>query len=583
MRRILSLISILVATICFALASRSAESSASKEHQCPVYNLDSIDALYVKQPVLALEQLDSLRRRCESEGWGDVSQQRLEMITAIAYKYLENPAMTIKHCYRVIELSQGTGMWDIWWRLMAYEYICSEYKISENWYHLAINVDAMDSVARAYPQYKWAMWYRSLALILRGQVIALKGDIQDGIEYIKASRVMVQIEGADSNVVFYNKMQTTQAIIELNIEQGYYARAIEENRDILKAATDTYGGLTNDNYYGLLHVRSFASLTWLFHKVGEIDSAATYYDRTVELRGKFEDGYSVIEPLAKYLRDSKQYRELDSLLLPIFDRAHREGRVNSYLETYMLIYLESFNDRGLVEQELKWAKRLVGLQNSISVSERKFAQDSFETVLKSKEQEKLIVEQEAQSYQDRVRLLLLLGACLFLLVTTAVAIYLWRKQQRDNRFLYKQSQEINENYLRIRAMLAESSSASASSGEKSDDNIMQQRIKEYLLDGSNFLDKDVTAKSVQDYVGTNYETLNRHFDALVGMSCTEYILMLRLEHSCQLLSTTNMTIDAVADESGFSSSRTFYRQFKSKYNISPTSYRKVKDVSTINS
>jgi transcriptional regulator GlxA family with amidase domain len=48
---------------------------------------------------------------------------------------------------------------------------------------------------------------------------------------------------------------------------------------------------------------------------------------------------------------------------------------------------------------------------------------------------------------------------------------------------------------------------------------------------------------------------------------------MRLSYASKLLETTNKKLEVVAEESGFGSSRTFYRQFKAEYDMTPNVYR----------
>ena len=59
------------------------------------------------------------------------------------------------------------------------------------------------------------------------------------------------------------------------------------------------------------------------------------------------------------------------------------------------------------------------------------------------------------------------------------------------------------------------------------------------------------------------------------MTLLELVNNHRLEHACSLLlDDSNKTVDAIADESGFKTTRTFLRQFKSRYNMLPSEYRR---------
>ena len=94
-----------------------------------------------------------------------------------------------------------------------------------------------------------------------------------------------------------------------------------------------------------------------------------------------------------------------------------------------------------------------------------------------------------------------------------------------------------------------------------------------MINNDRFLDKTLHSDEVQRELGLSYDTLNKRLVSVMGMTFNDYLIYLRLDFSCKLLTNTNLTIDAVADRSGFKSTRTFQRQFKDKYNISPSQFR----------
>jgi transcriptional regulator GlxA family with amidase domain len=55
----------------------------------------------------------------------------------------------------------------------------------------------------------------------------------------------------------------------------------------------------------------------------------------------------------------------------------------------------------------------------------------------------------------------------------------------------------------------------------------------------------------------------------------EFITYLRLDEAKRLLDNSDLTIENIAYECGFNTSRTFYTQFRERYRITPAAYRRV--------
>lgn len=80
---------------------------------------------------------------------------------------------------------------------------------------------------------------------------------------------------------------------------------------------------------------------------------------------------------------------------------------------------------------------------------------------------------------------------------------------------------------------------------------------------------------------SNYHFM-RFFKKHLHMTCVEYINHYRLMMALKALESTELSITAVALESGFNSVSYFNRQFKQAYHMTPGEYRKNKSASVIN-
>ena len=78
--------------------------------------------------------------------------------------------------------------------------------------------------------------------------------------------------------------------------------------------------------------------------------------------------------------------------------------------------------------------------------------------------------------------------------------------------------------------------------------------------------------------GYNYSYLSRFFKKIVGISFNGYVNHYRLSRACYLLDNSPLSILQCTYECGFVSLRSFNRNFKAQFGISPTEYRKNKSL-----
>lgn len=74
-------------------------------------------------------------------------------------------------------------------------------------------------------------------------------------------------------------------------------------------------------------------------------------------------------------------------------------------------------------------------------------------------------------------------------------------------------------------------------------------------------------------IGSNRTYVSNWFNRSRQSTFFSYVNQLRIKHACGLLNTTDMPLEAIAQESGFNSKSSFYRIFKNLKGCTPNEYR----------
>ena len=91
---------------------------------------------------------------------------------------------------------------------------------------------------------------------------------------------------------------------------------------------------------------------------------------------------------------------------------------------------------------------------------------------------------------------------------------------------------------------------------------------------SNHFKEDLSLSALATALGYNASYLSRSFHKTFGISYNQYIKMLRLREAILLLRKSTFSVTECAFESGFGSTRSFYRAFQEEFGCSPKEYIK---------
>ena len=97
------------------------------------------------------------------------------------------------------------------------------------------------------------------------------------------------------------------------------------------------------------------------------------------------------------------------------------------------------------------------------------------------------------------------------------------------------------------------------------------RIFRYV---ENNYSRDFSLEKLSGDMGFSYHYISRYFKNSVGITLNTYINMYRISKACYLLNNTNCTVIQCAMECGYSSLRSFNRNFKAHTGTTPMEYKR---------
>ena len=340
-----------------------------------------------------------------------------------------------------------------------------------------------------------------------------------------------------------------------------------------------------DNNLSEIDVKSYVLIAYSFLPelclhLDKKNEAEEYVNKALSIYHDSLGLMDVIPSIADYLSDTGQYERMRQILEPFIETSSTPLDVMKGLG-YLI---EAYDKLGMSNKVYPLHDRYVVLRDSIQESDMKSAMQQI-SMLNSMFEKQIA---EVRATKERARWTWGFVVCLLAGLLGWGIWYLWRKYEREQLkvvgWVKKHNVEVFEHpYQAIDEKLSVVSppndgpsfeeEATADENNHEDDIQFVEEIESYMKENDRFLDIDFDVMPLAKQLNMTEHDLETKFADITGCSISTVLNRLRLSYASKLLETTNKKLEVVAEESGFGSSRTFYRQFKSEYDMTPNVYR----------
>lgn len=176
-------------------------------------------------------------------------------------------------------------------------------------------------------------------------------------------------------------------------------------------------------------------------------------------------------------------------------------------------------------------------------------------------------EAEARAEREQARadrnLLIAFGTGILLLLVLIAQLVYWRQKRiinRKNRVLVKQMKQL-DSLTTVQEPAAE-------------DDALYNHLRDVILAEQLYLNPQFGRQAIINKFQLSKERVGAVFSqGSEHSSLTDFVNNCRLDHARQLLTNPQLSIDEVAQQSGFGTRQTFSRNFVRRFGLTPTEYR----------
>lgn len=441
----------------------------------------------------------------------------------------------------------------------------------------------------------------ALALQKANEIYELAKTIKDnetiGISLRNIASVYCSMTQYDEAVNFQNQsLSILRTIPQPNfyltnayLELGNYYSNLKQNEKVVCYADSVLLAIKEaqqklpDYQYNHEHFLALAFYTSAYTFLGQTDKALYYLNQAeayINANGPEYDRYMIdqiaydfynltgnYEKALEYNQRNIDFLASNKMNIDIGLRLKQRGELLTKMHNY--------------EDAVDFYARAIEVNDSIDKQQYAHQINELRTIYEVDKLE-LITEKTKLKLKNSRMFAGLLSLLAVALVAFVLVILNHQKKLRlKNRSLYRQIVEqkrLNEQFNeQIQDKKAEQ--PSPETADTGNDKVKELivRLNTLMDTEALFVQADLNRKKLSDVLGTNETYLFEAIKQTFNLTFNEYLNRLRLDHARDLLAQASceLTIEALAIDSGFGSRNTFYRLFRERYGLTPVEFRKL--------
>ena len=426
-------------------------------------------------------------------------------------------------------------------------------------------------------------YHQSTALLTMGKRLFYEGDQQQGIKYVNEA-----IEMAEKT-----DLKTTDHLIHSHLiilaglydEMKDYDNALKTDERNLQLTKEGTRWGDDPNAQLIDRRMALAKMASVLTKKGDLQRADSVYNawKAVQYEGNHARDYFIVD----YLRRRGRYQETVPVYQTLIQQVREHGdTLGEMMNTAKWGLAWVYEKMGNYQQATELYSQVLDIQDTLKNRKARKNAQELAAVYKAQEQEKTILQQQAENTRQQAILIIELLALFAVIALAVIVIVKNRAIHRKNQLLaaqiteavnYKQmywDEKRAQKQAQKQAQTPKPAAVSDDLKELSDEQLFLH-INEVVMKERLFLDPNFGRQAIidrfqlsKDRVGAVFSKGSEH------VRLNTFILQLRLEYAAHLLiNEPERTIVQIAADSGFGSSPYFSDRFRQHYGMTPSDFR----------
>ncbi len=212
-----------------------------------------------------------------------------------------------------------------------------------------------------------------------------------------------------------------------------------------------------------------------------------------------------------------------------------------------------------------------GLEN---VAEKELlAIDELKTIYETEKKDQKIEHQNYQISSQKKRIMLISGIAFVTLVGLFITLFLTKKLNFANKNLIEKNLELSERWKQLQKFYSSEESDSLTTTQ----NGLFHRIYQLMVKQKIYTKSDITVEYISKQLNSNTKYISKAIKEETEMNFNTFINTFRIEEAKKLLQdkvSSTWSLDAIAEQSGFNNTTSFFQAFKKNTGLTPSAFRK---------
>lgn len=268
-----------------------------------------------------------------------------------------------------------------------------------------------------------------------------------------------------------------------------------------------------------------------------------------------------------YLLDSENWQKVLEFTRPLYPILSEGDTINDDYRSLLVSNARAYAGLGDFRLAYALSNRANAIGDSLTNRENTRMARELATMFALNEKDIELVNVKASMQRKHVIMVAAIIAVTLLVIILGLMIRAYRISRRQQKLTTR----------RIDELLKADKEASDEPTEPDEDYRHFLELQRKIVDGRLFRESNFNRESMMRLTGLTRMKIVNMIEKYTGLTPVEYVNKLRVEYSVKLIQEhPAWTIDAVAEECGYSRRGTYYSHFNKIYGITPAQYRKEK-------